>query len=98
MITKGVKSLPPHLEKEANLAYEFLNRFLKLNKYLAGDTVTIADYSVIPTVTSLDCIVPIDKSKYDKVVAWIQEAQKWPTYKLNQKGLNDFKEFVQKYL
>ncbi|KAF2888126.1 hypothetical protein ILUMI_18047 [Ignelater luminosus] len=98
MVTKGVKTIPEHLIQEVFEAYAFLNKFLEGHQWVAGDQLTIADFSVLSSTTSLNHIAPIDADKYPNVVAWIQKAEQLPYYKVNQKGLNDFKDLVERLL
>lgn len=61
--------------------YDFLEVFLKNTPYIAGDHLTIADFSIISTVTSLEAFVTIDKSKYTKLSAWMKRLEALPYYK-----------------
>ena len=60
-LKKGSKSVS---EKERNmviLAYQFLEKLLQSGKkYISADHITIADFSVIPTVTTLDVSTPLN--------------------------------------
>ncbi|XP_075146837.1 glutathione S-transferase 1-like [Haematobia irritans] len=67
--------------------YAFLETFLKDKTYMAGDQMTIADFSVIATVTSLVAFLQIDGSKYPKLTAWIKRMESLPYYQeANGKG------------
>lgn len=60
--------------------YDFLEVFLKDTPYIAGDHLTIADFSIISSVTSLVAFVDIDNSKYPKLSAWIKRLEALPYY------------------
>ncbi|XP_061389568.1 glutathione S-transferase 1-like [Musca vetustissima] len=62
-------------------SYEFLEAFLKENKYIAGDHLTIADFSVVTSVTSLVAFAEIDASKFPKLSAWLKTLEALPYYK-----------------
>ncbi|KAF5270028.1 hypothetical protein FQR65_LT05827 [Abscondita terminalis] len=79
---------------EYDKAFEILNSFLDKSKWVAGDNLTIADFSLISTVTSLECIVPLDFKKYPKIAEWIQRVQELPYYNVTAKGLKVLKEFL----
>jgi len=95
MLYRGEKTFSDYLMDEVILSYEFLNTVLQEHKWLAGDSVTLADFSAITSVTSLECVIPINASKYPNLVAWIKRAQELPYYNVNQKGLEDFKVLMQ---
>ncbi|XP_037823100.1 glutathione S-transferase 1-like [Lucilia sericata] len=60
--------------------YDFLEVFLKNSPYMAGDHLTIADLSIVTSVTSLVAFVDIDSSKYPKLTAWIKRLESLPYY------------------
>lgn len=70
-------------------AYDFLEAFLKNDKYLVGDSLTIADLCAIPSVTTLGFLVKIDEEKYPKLCAWIKRLESLPYYALNKEGNDD---------
>ncbi|XP_055921906.1 glutathione S-transferase 1-like [Eupeodes corollae] len=83
---KNVTDIP---QEKIDLLYEglnFLENFL-VHDYVAGDTLTIADFSVLSTVTTYEAVAPIDATKTPKLVAWIKRMSKLPYYeKANGKG------------
>ncbi|XP_065367941.1 glutathione S-transferase 1-like [Calliphora vicina] len=60
--------------------YNFLEVFLNNGPYMAGDHLTIADFSIVTSVTSLVAFVDIDSSKYTKLTAWIKRLESLPYY------------------
>ncbi|KAK5641234.1 hypothetical protein RI129_009781 [Pyrocoelia pectoralis] len=90
----GSKTIPEHLKKNAVKVYEFLEIFLDGHKWVAGDDITVADFSLIPNITSLNVMVPIDDGKFPNIKAWIKRAEKLPYYRANKKGLDDFKVLI----
>lgn len=42
---------------------------------MVGDSLTLADFSLIPSVTTLGLMVPIEADKYPKLTAWIGTAK-----------------------
>ncbi|XP_062534421.1 glutathione S-transferase D2-like [Armigeres subalbatus] len=69
-------SLGPE-ENSAKLdeAFGFLEAFLGKTRYVAADHLTIADISLVATVSTLD-ICYFDRSKFDKVAAWHDACKK----------------------
>ncbi|XP_037716872.1 glutathione S-transferase 1-like [Drosophila subpulchrella] len=77
--------------------YDFLETFLGDNDYIAGGQLTIADFSIISTVTSLEAFVELDSAKYPKVSAWIKRLQQLPYYEeANGNGARVFGSFIKK--
>jgi len=97
-LLRGVKTIPQEIIDEINIAYDFLNKFLEGHNWVAGDNITIADFSLVASTTSLDVLVPINASKYSNVIAWIKRAQQLPYYTVNQKGVEDFRALMKSVL
>ncbi|KAF5280822.1 hypothetical protein FQR65_LT14929 [Abscondita terminalis] len=89
----GSKTIPENLIVKAKQVYEFLEKFLEDNMWMAGESLTLADLSLIPSVTSLNHLVPIE-ADFPKLLAWIKRAEELPYYNYNQKGLDDFKNLI----
>uniref|UniRef100_T1J4X2 Uncharacterized protein n=1 Tax=Strigamia maritima TaxID=126957 RepID=T1J4X2_STRMM len=71
------------------------DNILKSSPYAAGDHLTIADFSLLLTITTLDG-VEFDYSEYKHISAWASKLKKdLPHYKeAVEPGLEDFKNFV----
>lgn len=84
--------LKNYIESVEN-AYNFLNNFLKDTEWITGDTITIADLSLLASVTSLNEIFEISE-KYANLLKWIRlsECQVW--YAANENGLNQLKSIL----
>ncbi|BFG03233.1 glutathione S-transferase 1 [Drosophila madeirensis] len=52
-------------------AYAFLEAFLGVELYLGGAGVTIADFSVVSSVSSLVGLAPIESKSYPGLSAWL---------------------------
>lgn len=75
--------------------YNFLEVFLKDTQFVAGDHVTIADLSIITTVTSFVAFADIDSLKYPKLSAWINRMKALPYYQeANGDGAEQFVAFL----
>ncbi|KAF2901369.1 hypothetical protein ILUMI_04827 [Ignelater luminosus] len=95
---KGVKTISQELIDESIQAYEFLEKFLDGHQWIAGDQLTLADFCLLTSTTSLDVLVPINASKFPNVTAWIKRGQQLPYYHVNQKGLDDFRNVIKTLL
>jgi glutathione S-transferase len=71
-------------------AYQFLNSFLEGKQWVAGDFISVADYSLISSVSSIETLVPIDEEKCPNVVAWQKRLEARPEYEVNRKGREEF--------
>ncbi|KAL9919038.1 glutathione S-transferase 1-like [Glossina fuscipes fuscipes] len=60
--------------------YDLLEVFLKSAPYIAGSNVTIADFSIVSTVTTLLAFIDIDVSKYPKLSTWLKRMESLPHY------------------
>ncbi|XP_022229119.2 glutathione S-transferase 1 [Drosophila obscura] len=52
-------------------AYDFLEAFIGAELYLCGAGITIADFSVVSSVSSLVGLAPIDPKRYPGLSAWL---------------------------
>lgn len=95
IVSGGKKSAPQEQVDEILARYDILETFLTLNPYVALDKLTIADFSLIATVTSIDLIVPVDAKKCPKITAWIKKAQALPYYSANKNGLDKLRGLIQ---
>lgn len=65
---------------------------------MAGETVTIADISLVATLTSCNVVVPINSEKYPKITAWIKTMEQLPYYNANKVGLDVLDELIKSKL
>ncbi|KAF2901363.1 hypothetical protein ILUMI_04821 [Ignelater luminosus] len=90
---KEMTEVPNHLIQEINGAYQILEKFLEGHQWIAGDTVTIADFSLVPTITSLDYHVKVDPKIYPKVTGWLERAQALSCFSSDREQLQAFVNF-----
>jgi len=83
--------------KKLHSNLEFLEGFLKETGYAAGNHLTIADISLLATVTTFEA-VGVDLSKYTNIQKWLSKIPaEIPDYKeANEKGIEDFKAYFLK--
>jgi glutathione S-transferase len=83
----------PEKFKAMETALGFFNTFLEGNKYAAGDELTVADISLVATISSYD-VAGFDLSKFPNVNKWYSLCKETvPGYSINQAGLEEFKKF-----
>ncbi|XP_028522287.2 glutathione S-transferase 1-1 isoform X3 [Apis cerana] len=80
-------------------ALSFLDKFLEGENYVAGKNMTLADLSIVTTVSTIE-VVDYDLGKYENVARWFakvkSEIPKYEEY--NDVGLKMFKDFVNEKL
>uniref|UniRef100_A0A0K8TY79 Glutathione S-transferase 1 n=1 Tax=Bactrocera latifrons TaxID=174628 RepID=A0A0K8TY79_BACLA len=75
--------------------YGIVNKFLQDHPYVAGDNLTIADLSLIASISSMHAYIDSDATKYPNLVAWIKRLEKLPYYeKANGNGVKQFIELI----
>jgi len=82
-------------KEDAYAIYDTLEQFFNGNKYIAGDDLTIADFSLLATTSTLNLAVPIDQKKYQNIAAWIKHAESCLFYEPNREGLVAMKGFLE---
>ncbi|XP_062129506.1 glutathione S-transferase 1-like [Drosophila sulfurigaster albostrigata] len=98
-ITKSVfflaqKVIPKDKIQTVVEVYDFVESFLKGHDYIAGDKLTVADFSLISSVSSLTAYLEIDSAKYPNTTAWIKRLEQLPYYSANDVGKKQFIEAI----
>lgn len=75
-----------------------MNAFLEGNQWIAGDTITIADFSTVATASTTNLLVPIDAKIYPNVAKWFAKMQEHPTFEVSRAGLQEAKEMFENAL
>ncbi|XP_067634057.1 glutathione S-transferase 1-like [Eurosta solidaginis] len=67
--------------KQITGAYGVLEQFLAHSLYMADEHLTIADFSIVSTVSTFDAALePIDASKWPKLAVWLKRMEALPYY------------------
>lgn len=84
----------PEKRKKMNEALEYLNTFLEGHTYAAGDSLTIADITLVTTISNYEA-VGIDFSQYSNIPKWYAKCKETiPGYQINVDGIKMFKQWV----
>ncbi|KAI7815115.1 glutathione S-transferase [Rhyzopertha dominica] len=76
-------------------AYSIIEKFLEENEWIAGDNMTIADFSAYATMSAANIAIPVNASKYMRLAEWMKRMESLPaTSGLANKGLKTFKKFA----
>lgn len=68
------------------------------NEWVAGDQVTVADFCIVATASTIDILVPIDEQKYPNLAKWYAKIQKHPSFEAGRAGLQAMKEMIENAL
>ncbi|KAL3271769.1 hypothetical protein HHI36_022239 [Cryptolaemus montrouzieri] len=71
----------------AEYACDILEKILGEQTYVAGNFLSIADFSVIACISSLHYLIPIQMNTYPRITAWMKRMEHLPYYYMNQYGL-----------
>jgi glutathione S-transferase len=94
IVRAGKKTIDQEDIDAAHGIYAFLETFLDGKKWIAGSHVTVADYSLISSISTLNVLVNIDEEKFPRVAAWVRKVEGLGEYAANKKGLDIFKEMI----
>ncbi|XP_034244110.1 glutathione S-transferase 1-like [Thrips palmi] len=61
--------------KKLEEALGFLNTFLEGSKFVAGDNITIADHSLLSSVSTIEATEVVDLTKYPNVSRWLADCK-----------------------
>uniref|UniRef100_A0A1Y9H324 glutathione transferase n=2 Tax=Anopheles dirus TaxID=7168 RepID=A0A1Y9H324_9DIPT len=64
-----------------------LEIYLKESRYTALDHLSVADFSIVATVSTLSFLIPITADRWPRVHEWFEEMQTVPWYAENRVGL-----------
>ncbi len=85
----GESELPKWKVEYMQKCWPLMEAILENGQYVCGDTITIADYCCIATISSVDRVAPIDAEKYPKLTAWVKLMKALPAYEVNAEGAGD---------
>ncbi|KAL7289309.1 hypothetical protein TKK_0017240 [Trichogramma kaykai] len=93
-IFAGAPADPAKLEK-LHEAFGYLEGFLDGQSYVAGDSMTVADLVLAPSVSNVT-LIDFDLSKYPNTVSWLARIEaEAPKYdETNGEGLRAFKSLI----
>ncbi|KAK4877116.1 hypothetical protein RN001_009622 [Aquatica leii] len=99
IIRQGATSIPKENADNLAAAYDFLETFLEGHEYIAGDSLTIADMSIIASLSGIVHFVPVAQNKHPKLSKWMNKMQQLPYYvEANQVGTDKLVGFLQSKL
>lgn len=92
---KGAIEFPAEALKGIHATYNFLELFLKDGLFMVGDTITVADYCLVATISTSQLAVPILAESYPKLAAWFERMKAVPFYnEINGQFVDKFGQFI----
>ncbi|KAJ3663886.1 hypothetical protein Zmor_008106 [Zophobas morio] len=95
VLFKGKNSLDQEDRKAANECYGFLESFLDGREWVAGENLSIADYSLLASISTLNLLISVDEGMFPRVIAWLKKCEELPECEDNKKGLQEMSLLVQ---
>lgn len=81
LFQQNVVDIPKEKFEQIHNAYTLLETFLSKSAYMAGGNLTIADFSIVSTVSLLNVtFVAIDANKWPKLAEWLKRLEALPYY------------------
>lgn len=90
----GEKTVSEENVEEAIQLHDLLEKLLEKNDFIAGQNVTVADFSVITDLTCLNVFVPLDEEQHPRLAGWMKKIQELPCYQAGVPGLKSYEEMV----
>ncbi|XP_036331854.1 glutathione S-transferase E14 [Rhagoletis pomonella] len=100
IVRGGFKSvdLPLH-ERKLLEAYTMMETYLRRHKYMAADHLTIADISIVTTLSTVNLMFPIAAGATDKwplLNDWFARMRALPIYHINETGLEKLRVVIER--
>lgn len=67
--------IKPEVVEKAYEAMDIVERFLEKDDFLVGNTLTLADLTLITTVNNLQIWLPLDTKRFKRTLAWIDRVK-----------------------
>ncbi|CAH2042128.1 unnamed protein product, partial [Iphiclides podalirius] len=97
IIYKGETEIKENLKEEFNTSLALLEQHLNGSKWVAGDNVTIADTTILASLSGIFA-TGWDLSSFPNIQRWLKNCASLPGYEENEKGAKMFAEAVKKNL
>ncbi|XP_031347674.1 glutathione S-transferase 1-like [Photinus pyralis] len=95
----GVKEIPKEKLYALKEGYQILDTFLERGPFLLGETVTIADFCCVSSISTSSILLPVSSEMYPTLFKWYQKCKALPYYdKANGVGLNKADTLIQNKL
>nr|XP_023027222.1 glutathione S-transferase 1-like [Leptinotarsa decemlineata] len=89
ILFEGAKDIPQKNLDLLKEAFEVSEKLLQ-KEWIAGDQLTIADFSFVTSLTSWSVYIPLSEKEYPKLAAWRKRIENLPYYYVYQQSLDTF--------
>uniref|UniRef100_A0A1B0GC83 Glutathione S-transferase n=1 Tax=Glossina morsitans morsitans TaxID=37546 RepID=A0A1B0GC83_GLOMM len=86
--------VPYHKEKILE-SYDMLEKYLGRHKFIATEYLTIADFSVVTTLSTANIMFPIDEIQWPLLYKWLEYMKTLPEYDINVEGLEELRNWME---
>lgn len=77
---QGKSEVPQDKVDAIHRGYKVLEKYLEQTKFLASDSMTLADLSVFAWMESITQVVPVCEKDNPKITIWLNTLRKLPYY------------------
>lgn len=94
---KGATEFPADAIKGIYSTYDFLETFLIDDLFMVGNTITVADYCLVATIsTEAEIVAPILEDRYPKLADWYGRMKAIPFYdEVNGRFVEKFRQIFE---
>lgn len=94
----GSSTIPEDKIQGVKEAYHFLEQFLNGQNWVAGENMTIADFSILSSITVMDVLVPIGVQEFPNISNWLKRMETLPYYEVSQRGVLQIQKLIEEKL
>ncbi|XP_059614690.1 glutathione S-transferase E14-like [Phlebotomus argentipes] len=88
-----------HHREKIQECFSHLETFLSETDFMAANHITLADFSILPTLSTVDLFVPLEETKWPRTFAWFHRMKDLPYYnEENQSGIDQLTQTIRKYV
>ncbi|XP_034477552.1 glutathione S-transferase E14 [Drosophila innubila] len=87
-------------ERKLLEAYDFMEQYLSEQQYMAGEQLTLADVSIVTTVSTVNLMFPLtttSEQRWPQLQRWFATMQQLDAYKVNRIGLEKLRQIVEQF-
>lgn len=89
-MSKEVKEVPSANAKAVEENYSILEKFLEGHQWVAGDNVTIADFSLFTSITCSEVLVEVNEKSFPNITAWLKRVKPLPWFEGDDEEIKEY--------
>ncbi|KAH8254156.1 hypothetical protein KR032_008706 [Drosophila birchii] len=82
-----------HHERKLTEAYGIMERYLEKGNYMAGEQLTLADFSLVTTLSTVNLMFPL--TRFPRLQRWFTAMQQLDAYEANSSGLEKLRQTME---